>query len=240
MQIRAALLASHDRVWRELAEAGNWLTGKERVALAAETRAARECAFCAGRKAALSPFSVSGEHATATDALSPVQVEAVHRIVTDPGRLSRSWVDSLLEAGMSDAEYVELAGLVSAVVVVDTFHAALGLSLRSLPAPIEGEPTRVRPRTAVFEGSYVATIPADGLEPETADLYDTTSFVPNVHRAFSLVPATTRLANDLMASHYLPYERVTRYTDADHDYAIGKMQMELTASRVSIHNECFY
>ena len=98
----------------------------------------------------------------------------------------------------------------------------------------------VRPRTAVFEGSYVATIPADGLESETADLYDTTSFVPNVHRAFSLVPAATRLANDLMDSHYFPYERVTSYTDADHDYAIGKMQMELTASRVSIHNDCFY
>ena len=43
-----------------------------------------------------------------------------------------------------------------------------------------------------------------------------------------------------MASHYFPYEQVPRYTDADHDYAIDKMQIELLAARVSMHNDCFY
>ena len=64
--------------------------------------------------------------------------------------------------------------------------------------------------------------------------------MPGVHRAFSLVPEATRIANDLMQSHYLPYEQVPFYSDADHSYAIGKMQMELVASRVSRHNDCFY
>jgi hypothetical protein len=61
-----------------------------------------------------------------------------------------------------------------------------------------------------------------------------------VHRAFSLVPDATRLADELMSSHYFPYEMVPRYTDADHNYAINKMQIELIASRVSMYNDCFY
>ena len=48
------------------------------------------------------------------------------------------------------------------------------------------------------------------------------------------------LANDLMESHYFPYESVPRYADENHDYAISKTQMELIASRVSFNNDCFY
>jgi hypothetical protein len=135
---------------------------------------------------------------------------------------------------------VEISGLVSAVLVVDTFHAALGLPLRPLPDPEVGEPTRRRPRTATSEDAYVPMIPADGLVDDYEDLYVPADFVPNVHRAFSLVPDATRVANDLMASHYFPYELVPRYTDADHDYAIQKTQIELVAARVSRHNDCFY
>ena len=205
-----------------------------------EVRGARSCPFCADRKAALSPAAAQGEHTTCSGGLRPAQVDAIHRIATDPGRLTKRWVESLHAEGVSDGEYVEIAALVSAILVVDTFHAGVGLALRPLPEPVEGEPSRWRPAAAVVDESYVAMIPADGLDEDTADLYDTTGFVPNVHRAFSLVPAATRLANDLMASHYFPYAKVTSYTDADHDYAIGKMQMELAASRVSIHNDCFY
>ncbi len=240
MQIRSDLTASHDRVWQHLAAPGTWLTGAERVAVAHETRAARMCSLCQARKEALSPAAIKGDHNALDTTLSATRVELIHKLVTDPGRITRTWVDTLLADGMDDTEYVEMAALVSEIIVVDTFHAALGLPLRPIPEPISGEPTRNRPRTAVREDSYVPMIPRDGLTDDYTDLYDTRRWVPNVHRAFSLVPDETRMADDLMQSHYFPYEIVPRYTDADHNYAINKTQMELLASRVSKYNDCFY
>ena len=240
MQIRPELTASHDRVWRELAAPGTWLTGPERVEVARELRGARACGLCRERKAALSPGAVSGEHDALGGDMPASRVELIHKLVTDPGRITRAWVDGLLAGGMDDVHYVEVCGLVSAVTLVDTFHAALGLPLRALPEPVAGEPTRNRPRTAVRDEGYIPMIPRDGLADDYEDLFDTRYFVPNVHRAFSLVPDATRLADDLMATHYVRYEVVPGYTDSDHDYAINQVQMELIASRVSKHNDCFY
>ena len=240
MQIRPELTASHDRVWQKLAAPGAWLTGPKRVAVARELRASRDCRLCQERKAVLSHGAIEGEHDTVEDNMSASRVELIHKLVTDPGRITRSWVDSLLADGMEDVQYVEISGLVSAVIVVDTFHTALGLPLRALPEAAAGEPTRNRPRTAVQDEGYVPMIPVDGLADDYEDLFDTRYWVPNVHRAFSLVPDATRTANDLMVSHYFRYEMVPRYTDADHDYAINKTQIELVALRVSRYNDCFY
>ena len=238
--VRNEITESHDRVWQAVGKPGTWLTARERISVAAETRVARACPLCLESKAALSPASVIGTHLTESS-LSSSAIELVHRLVTDPGRITRTWVERLLLNGLSDAEYVEIAGLVSAVLVVDTFHAALGLPLRDMPEAVAGEPTRRRPRTATHDNSYVPMIPVDGLVDDYTDLYDRQApWVPNVHRAFSLVPDATRVADDLMHSHYLPYERVPNYTNADHGRAIDKTQMELVASRVSIHNNCFY
>ena len=55
MRIRAELTASHDRVWQQLAAPGTWLIGTERVAVARELRAARNCQLCQERKTSLSP-----------------------------------------------------------------------------------------------------------------------------------------------------------------------------------------
>ena len=240
MTIRADITGSHDRVWEQLAAQGAQLTGRERVAVAAELRAARACSLCQARKAALSPHVMTGEHGYGAQDMEPARVELIHKLVTDPGRITRKWVEALLAGGMGDVEYVEIAGLVSAVMVVDTFHVAMSLPLRTLPEPVAGNPSGKRPRTAILEEGYVPMIPADALTDDCLDLYDTRYWVPNVHRAFSLVPAATRLANELMRTHYFPYEMVPRYTDTDHSYAINKMQIELVAARVSMYNDCFY
>lgn len=240
VKIRADLTQSHDQVWAALASPGAWLSGRERVDVAKELRAARFCEFCQARKEALSPLAVQGEHQRSEADLSATRVELIHKLVTDPGRITRSWVDQLHADGIGDGEYVEIAALVSSVLVVDTFHTALGLPLRELPTPIAGNPSGKRPRTAAMEDAFVPLIAADALTDDYTDIYDTEHFVPNVHRAFSLVPDATRLANVLMAAHYFPYEKVTQYTDADHNYAINKMQIELLAARVSKYNDCFY
>ena len=56
-----------------LGQAGGWFDATQRLAIARETRAARRCAFCRERGAALSPYSIEGTHTIAEDALSPAQ-----------------------------------------------------------------------------------------------------------------------------------------------------------------------
>ena len=135
MRIRADLTASHDRIWQQLAAPGAWLTGNERVAVARELRAARNCPLCQERKTSLSPGAIKGHHEAVNHDMPTARVELIHKLMSDPGRITRSWVRELLASGLEDTEYVEIAGLVSAVTVVDTFHAALGLPLRPLPDP---------------------------------------------------------------------------------------------------------
>jgi hypothetical protein len=111
--VRDDLAAAHRRAWERLAQPGNWWTGAQRVAMGGEIRNAARCALCRERKAALSPYGVAGEHDTVSD-LPNAAVDVIHRVVTDPGRLSRKWFDGVLVAGLSDAEYVEVIGVVVA------------------------------------------------------------------------------------------------------------------------------
>ena len=104
---------AHREIWRRVAAPGAWWSGVERVAIAAEVRAAEHCALCAERKSALSPEG--GPAHEAGEELPPAAVEAVHRIVTDATRLSGTWVEKLAAAGVSDGHYVELLGVVVAV-----------------------------------------------------------------------------------------------------------------------------
>ena len=235
--VREDLVASQRRAWQSLAATGTWWTGAERVAIAREARAARRCPYCAERKAALSPYAVFGSHAVASD-LPPAVVDAVHRVVTDPGRLSRRWAGEVM-AAITDAELVELISIVCMAMLVDGFARAIGAELPALPDPLPGTPPRVRPTEAIDEGFFVATIPyAVGSRPEQG-LYDANAFVPNVGRGLSLVPAAVRTARDLMAAHYMTYAQVA--TDwQPSDRPIDRSQIELVAARTSAKNDCFY
>lgn len=236
--VRGDIVASQQRAWQSLAAPGTWWTGAERVAIAREVRASRQCAWCAARKAALSPYAVSGAHDAASD-LPRTAVDAVHRVVTDPGRLSRRWADEVMAADVSDAQLVELVSVVCIVMLIDGFARAIGADPPALPAPIAGDPSRVRPGEAVDEGYFVPTIPyAIGQRPELG-LYEPAPFIPNVGRGLSLVPDALRSTRDLMLAHYMKYEQVA--TDWEpRDRPISRSQMELVASRTSAKNDCFY
>ena len=236
--VREDIVASQRRAWQSLAAPGTWWSGAERVAIAREVRAARRCPFCVQRKAALSPYAVTGAHATDT-ALRPALVDAIHRITTDPGRLTRAWANEVMASDVSDAQLVELISVVCIAMLVDGFARAIGAEPAALPAPRAGAPVRVRPVEAIEEGYFVATIPyAVGARPEL-DLYDPGAFVPNVGRGLSLVPAAVRTARDLMAAHYMTYAQVATDWEAP-DRPIDRSQVELVAARTSAKNDCFY
>jgi hypothetical protein len=235
--IRDDLRAAHVRAWGAVGRPGTWWAAAERVAIAAEVRAAATCTLCAARRAALSPYTVSGTH-DGPGILTPPAIEAVHRITTDPGRLTRAWFDDLAAAGLGDAPYVELLGIVVTVLGTDSFCRAVGVPRHPLPAAHAGAPSRVRPAAARNEGAWVPSIPSGAARGADADLYaDIPGPVPNVMRALSLVPDALRTLKELGAAHYMT---TAEMTDLTHGRALDRAQMELIAGRISALRECFY
>ena len=236
--VRADLLEAHARIWKQLAQPGTWWTGAERVAIAAEVRKARQCQVCKERKAALSPAVVQGKHDT-EGVLPETVVEMVHRITTDPGRLSKQWYEQLLERGLQDTQYIETLGVLVRTVSIDSFCRGLGVAAHPLPSPVAGEPSRRRPPSAKLEQAWISMIPnGEAVGPE-ADLYGERP-APNVLRALSLVPDEVRLCiHVLIPPQYLDPSNVPDPT-SDAGRAINRAQMELLAARVSALNQCFY
>ncbi len=236
--VRADIGEAHRRYWHTLAGPGSWWTGAERVAIARESRLAVECALCRARKAALSPHAVAGTHEHGPG-LSPAAVDAVHRVVTDPSRITRGFVENNAALGRLGKEaYVELVGVVVAVFSIDEFHRALGVALEPLPAPQPGEPSRYRPAILSEDIGFVPTVPREGAVGAEADLFKHTR-AANVVRALTLVPDALRDWRDLAAAQYLSFAGMANYVQ-DPGRAIDRMQMELVAGRVSAVNECFY
>lgn len=233
--IRDDLVAAHRRAWERLPRPGTWLDGAERVAVAAEVRAALGCALCRARRDALSPYAVTGEHDAASP-LAPALIDAIHRITTDAGRITRMLPDELAAAGIDDARYVEAIGIVTQVLSIDACHRALGLPLEPLPAPLPGVPTRRRPSGAADEGAFVPMVKASRLDPEDRDLYGG-RVTGNVIRALSLVPAEVRALRDLSAAQYLDETEMRRLGSSR---ALDRAQIELVAGRLSALRECFY
>jgi hypothetical protein len=235
-RMRTELTQAQDRAWVRLSAPGTWWSGSERLAIAIEARNAVHCRLCAERNRALSAGAVQGSH-DSLGALATVAVEAVHRIRTDSGRLSRGWYDTVVSQGLAAEAYVEMVGVIATVIAVDTFHQALGLAERPLPAPLPGEPTRQRPAGARLDRAWVATLAPKDVGPDDPPLYANLAGV-NIHRALSLVPAEVIGFFDLDAAMYLP-DRQLR--DFGTEYrAITHAQIELLAARVSALNRCVY
>jgi len=236
VSVRDDIAAAQLKAWQAIGRPGSWLTGAQRVAIAEEVRNARGCAVCQARKESLSPFAIEGEHDSVAD-LPAAMIDVVHRVVTDPGRLSRSWFETIVDGELSDAEYVELAIVVVLTTAVDTYARAVGSPLWALPEAVDGEPTRVRPENLTDEGAYVPVIPSGGAGPAEADLYN--PFGPNIYRAISLVPDQARLFYGILAAQYMAPKYVMD-SASNGGRAISRPQIELIAARVSALNGCFF
>ena len=204
-----------------LAAPGDWLTGVQRRAAWAEARSAATDELDLQRKAALSPNAVSGSH-SATDELPAAAVEVVHRVMSDPGRLTRSWANEQIGA-LGEETYTELVGVTAIVATIDRFQRAMGRPEVPLPAAGEGDPSCVRPADVGDVGAWVSQT----VGPTKA----------NVSRTLSLVPVTNAAWRELVNSHY---SRGPEFMNLSWDFAVSRPQAELVASRSTALNECFY
>ncbi len=234
---RDELIDAHSRAWEWIASPGTWMSGRERIAVAAETRFARKCRICEVRKNALSPFALEGEHDHSGE-LSGAQIDAVHRLATDPGRLSQQWLHGLFEDGLADGVYVESAAIVAMVSCMDTFTFTMGVEPTPLPEPMPGEPSRYRPPGAKINDTWIATIAPGDQVPDDGPVYGARA--SGVHRALSLVPAAKIAVFDLLMAHYIPPELIVDFDQTDISRAITRPQAEVLASRVSVLNQCLF
>ncbi len=236
--IRQDLSDAHNRYWKKLAAPGSWLTGAERVAVAQEVRQAASCKLCEQRKKALSPYQVDGAHDTASS-LSDTVIEVMHRVITDPGRLTKTWFDGIMQQGLSAEKYIEVLGTLVCVLSIDEFCRGLDLPLNDLPEPEAGEADNYRPSKLREDGdgAWIPVLPNTVDSGPESDLWeDRTGYVI---RALSLVPNEVRYMLDLLDAHYVDNKQIWNVTGSPRG-TLTRAQMEVVAIRVSALNGCFY
>jgi hypothetical protein len=189
-------------IWDRLGVPGARWSGSERIEIVTGARAARD-----------------GEHPNGS--LPPEVGEAVVAVAARPASIRRSTVEQFVSGPELDhAHYVELVGVVSRAVAIDTLFESLGLDRPELPDPVDGTPTggideRARPGRA--------WVPMVG--------------GASITQALSLVPGENAELEALHGPLYLTFEEMG---DAGIDKALSRPQMELVAARTSAHNACFY
>lgn len=236
--LRAGAADAAVAAWARIGRPGCWWTGEERRAIADEVRAARCCELCAERKAAVSPYAVEGTHEVAGPLPAPV-VDTVHRITTDPGRLTRRWYEDALAAGLTDAEFVELVGVVGTTVAGTTLARAIGASPFPLPDPEPGRPRRDRPEATV-ELAWVPTCGPDRATGELASEYTAMDYPAAILQALTLVPDEAVSWLRVGAELYVSWDMLMDFSRVPEGRALTRPQVEAVAATVSAANDCFY
>lgn len=233
--VRDDIAAALPNVWARIGEPGTWLTAGQRTAIAAETRNVAGCALCGERKAAVSPYAVTGAH-DHLGALPEAWVDVVHRVVSDPGRLSERWFREVTSGGIAAREYVELIGVVVSVVGIDTYCRGIGKEAPAIPAAQPGAPSPETPEPLDVGLAWVPTLDPDHDGPLQREFYPGST--AHIRRALTCVPATARsfweMANTLYMSGAQMRDFGTEYR------AISHAQIEMIAGRVSALNQCVY
>ena len=117
-------------------------------------------------------------------------MEVIHRVASDPGRVTYTWLKKILAGGIPDTHYVEMVGIIAQVTAIDTFTGALGFEPYPLPEPEDGEPSRYRPAEARVTDAWVPTIVWEEAGPNEADFMSGSG--SNIRRALTLVPDEAR------------------------------------------------
>ncbi|MFT4820482.1 MAG: hypothetical protein ACJAXW_003513 [Candidatus Azotimanducaceae bacterium] len=225
LPIRDNVRQSHQAALDQIASPGTWFTAAERLAILSEARRAKQCSLCAKRKQAISPYIVDGHHESVTN-LSTDAIEVIHRVITDSGRLTERWFIDMTSRDLTAEKYIEIIGVVATSIIIDSYSVALDCELAAPGQPAPGEPSKQNNHQVFDGGAWVPMLDAPQQASETG-----LPTQPNIGRAMGLVPSAIALFFPVMRSHY---------SLSDIELGISREQIELLASRVSSHNQCFY
>jgi len=229
--VRSDLESVHQVQVGRLGTPGTWGTGAQRLAVAVESRKA---SYAAGMLEA----TVDGEE-TAEAELPPVARRVIHKLAVAPKDVDEDFYNQALEDGLSDAEYVEIVGIVARMTNFDVFARGIGVSLRPLPKPESGQPSQQRPPEAVTELAWVPTVPNGPQGGETGKSLFEGNPKSYIVRGLSLVPDELRAHVELEEIQYLPLRRIREW-DYQHHEGLTRPQVEVVAARISAINECFF
>lgn len=232
VDLAAALNQNHER----LTQPGSWLDGAQRLAVLVEARHAWDCPLCQKRKSSVSPYAVDGNHA-ALGILAPAWVEVIHRVVTDPGRLSQRWYQEAQDSGIAEDEIIEVISVTVQAVVTDCFTTAIGMETPSFPDAATGQPPRRHALEARPGPGWAATIAPEDAGPDFMDFYDNESHF-YIRRSLTLVPDETRRLWELLNALYMEDPRI--YELEGLERGISRAQMEFLAARASALLGCYY
>ncbi len=221
--IRPDLVAAQAEAWRRVTMPGASLTGAERAAIAQLALAALD------DPEPLAPWvlpSQAGREIPVCAAVLSADVrDAVYRIARHAATLTEGWYDTLIASGIDPFAYVEMVGVIAAVVAVDGFFRASGLERPPLPNTVDGAPHGQHPQVEPATLNWVpVAVPADA--------------VAAVVQGLSASPEEMDTVRLLAAAQYIPFDSMGELGWSRGTLSRG--EMELVAARLSRARECFY
>ena len=194
--ITASIDAVIDAQWPRFGEPGVWMTGDERVDV---VRLARH------------PAGIPPD-----DPVSAATSLIAHRAAS----ITADTVEQLESRDLRREHYVEIVGVVSRLVAIDTYERGIGRLPRGLPAARPGQPSRDVVAGARRRAGWVPTVGAIG--PPTA---------------LDAVPTEAAAQEALHGALYLAYADMG---DLHAVRGLTRAQMELVAARLSYLNDCLF
>ena len=229
--VRPDLDAVHENQIGRMGAPGSWGYGTQRLAVAIE---ARNAGYAAGVLEAAEDCEETAE----VD-LPKVARRVIGALAVAPKDISEDFYNQALDDGLSDAEYVEIVGVVARITDFDVFARGIGVPLRPLPPPEPGLPSRQRPAEAVPEQAWPPTVPSGPKGGETGKSLYGGKPKSYIVRGLSLVPDELRAHLELEEVQYLPLARIGEW-DYQHHEGQTRAQVEVVAARISAINECFF
>lgn len=223
----------HGNELTTLSSVGTWGTAAQRQAVANATRNAR---YAMGVQE-----SPDGARDDATDDSLPAAGKRVAEAVAQGGtKIDDDFFQQTLADSVTEGAYVEIVSVAARVVNLDVFARGIGVPLRELPSNSDQQtPSFERPPEAVDEGFFAATIPNGPAGGATGESLYGNEFAGNILRTLSLVPAEARNVIRLVQTQYYDNSTFMDFSAQRH-HALTRAQMEVVATKVSAHHQCFY
>ncbi len=153
-------------------------------------------------------------------------LDVAHRLGRHAGTITQAWYRQVVETELEPLDWVEVVGIVVAVISPVAFARAAGLALPELPQPARGDPTghvAVELADAALNWVPVAA-PADARA--------------SVVQALSALPDEDANLWRLAATQYMSDAQMS--DPAWNRGTLSRPQMELVAGRLSLLRQCFF
>ena len=230
--VPALLDELHSKEIASLSGVGTWGSAAQRHAVATTTRNTR---FKMGVQEA------SGDANDNTDDSLPAAVKRLAESVAQGGTdIDAEFCRQVQAEGVTEGAYVEVVSVAARIVNLDVFARGIGVPVRQFPPPQDAQaPSFERPEEAIDEGFFTATIPNGPAGGKTGESLFGGQPAGNILRTLSLVPEEARNVIGLVQTQYYDNSTFMDFSAQRH-HALTRAQMEVVATKVSAHHQCFY